>query len=111
MGGRLLGNPLGFSTRVYLLSNIFKDFIRGRWWFDVVYSYGLDAANFRIIGLSAILLIIVALLQEKGSVREMLDKQDFAIKVIVLTVGVFVVFMLGVYGTQYDVGSFIYQQF
>lgn len=111
MGGRLLGNPLGISTRIHILSCIFKDFVRGRWWSDIVYKYGLNAANFRIIGLSAILLIIVALLQEKGSIREMLDRQDFIVKVIVLTVGVYIVFLLGVYGTQYDVGSFMYQQF
>ena len=111
MGGRLLANPLGISTRIHILSCIIKDFVRGRWWSDVVYSYGLNANNFRIIGLSAILLIIVALLQEKGSIREMLDRQDFIVKVIVLTAGLYIVFLLGVYGTQYDVGSFMYQQF
>ena len=111
MGGRLLANPIGVTTRLRIIRSIFKDFVHGKWWSKSVYSYGLNATNFWIIIFSAILLIVVAILQEKGSVREMFERQDFVFKVVVLTVAVYVVFLLGVYGTQFNVGSFMYQQF
>lgn len=111
MGGRFLGNTIGFYTRMLMIKSIFTDFIRGRFWDTAVYRMGVDRFNFLILIVSICFLILVSVMQEKCSVRKAFEKQNYLFKVIILCTAFYVVFLFGIYGSEYDVGSFMYQQF
>ena len=111
MGGRFLANRLGMGTRITMIKSIFTDFLQGELWNNTIYSYGVNAFNFIVIAVGVCALIIVATMQEKFAIREEFEKQNFVFKALVLCFAFFVVFLFGVYGTGYNVGSFMYQQF
>lgn len=111
MGGRFLGNTIGLYTRVLMIKSICIDFIHGRFWDSAVFGMGLDRFNFLILVISIGILIAVSIMQEKCSLRKVFEQQNYVFKVVILCFAFFTVFLFGVYGSQYDVGSFMYQQF
>lgn len=111
MGGRFLGNTLGMQTRILIVKNIIGDLLKGRIWSSQIYTCGLDAFNFVIVIMGIVILIVVSLLQEKMSIRKAFESQNFVFKLIILCCAFYAVFIFGVWGAEYDVGSFMYQQF
>lgn len=111
MGGRFLGNTIGFHTRMVMIKSIFTDFTHGRFWNSVVYQMGVNQFNFLILIVSICILILVSVMQEKCSVRKVYEQQNYLFKVAILCIAFYVVFLFGIYGPEYDVGNFMYQQF
>lgn len=111
MGGRFLGNTLGVQTRMLILKSIVGDLFKGRIWHEKIYACGLNPFNFVIVIMGIVLMIVVSLLQEKMCIRKVFEEQNFIFKLIILCSAFYIVFIFGVYGSEYSVGSFMYQQF
>ncbi len=76
-----------------------------------LFELGLDRANFTVAVLSIFVLWCVSMLQERGSVREMIAKQNLVFRYLILYIAIFSVMIFGIYGPGYDASSFIYGQF
>ncbi len=74
-------------------------------------SLGLDGIEFTILAVSVLLLFIVSLLQEKGSVRERIAAKPLVLRWVIWMALLFYVILLGNYGPGYSSAEFIYQGF
>lgn len=72
---------------------------------------GLDGPNLGVVVLGLGILLIVSALQEKGSVRELLARQNLVFRWVILFGLIFGIVLLGMYGPGYDMQSFIYERF
>ena len=77
-----------------------------------LFRYGLGAPEMTLLLLFVALLIGVDVLNSRGiSVRGLLAEQPLPVRWVVLLLGVLAVFLFGVYGLDFDAGSFIYMGF
>ncbi len=110
-GGRLLTRPgMLFQTKA-IGGRILKYFepwalLNGR-----VFDYGMSAKDFNVIIASVLLLIYISNLQEKGSVREMVKKQNIVFRYMLLLGIIFAILIFGIYGPGYTAGSFAYMNY
>lgn len=74
-------------------------------------ALGLSGADWAAAGLGILLMFGVSILQGKGSVRELLDRQPAAVQYAAVFGMFLVVLVAGVYGQGYDASQFIYNQF
>ncbi|MBR3149564.1 MAG: MBOAT family protein [Eubacterium sp.] len=75
-------------------------------------SYGLDLNNIFVVVVAIIILLAGDIMQEKMNVRhKLITENSFALRWVVILVGVFMVLIFGIYGPGYDASSFIYQEF
>ena len=74
-------------------------------------NLGLDSKDLLVFLLAVAVLWVVSLLQQKGSLRQRVEKQSFLIRYPVYLIAVFVILIFGIYGPGYDVAQFIYMQF
>lgn len=71
---------------------------------------GLQAADFNVIVLSFIIVLVISVMQERGvKIRECLEKQGLPFRWLVLLCGIFAVIIFGVYGPKYNAADFIYK--
>jgi len=81
-------------------------------WTDGSYlKHGLDAKDLDVLVVSLVVMIVVSMLQERGSVRRMLAGQTLWFRWTVYILGLFSVMIFGVYGPGYNASQFIYMQF
>lgn len=95
---RMIGR--GFST---FNPQVFVD--------GTLFSFGLDWIEFTILVVSMVIFEWVTLKQQKGWIRERLEKKNIVIRWIVLYALLFYVILLGQYGPGYSASEFIYQNF
>ena len=76
-----------------------------------VFAMGLDKKDFLVLAAGIVLLFAVNYLQQKGSVREKLERCPFWIRYPVYILAVLSVLVLGVYGPGFDQSQFLYMQF
>jgi hypothetical protein len=50
-------------------------------------------------------------MQEQGSVRELLSKQNIVFRWAVIYIAIFSILIFGIYGPGFDASSFVYMQF
>ena len=74
-------------------------------------KYGLDAKDLDVLLVALGVLITVSILQERGSVRQMLARQTLWFRWSVYLLGLFSVLIFGIYGPGYNAAQFIYMQF
>ena len=74
-------------------------------------NMGLDAKDWNVMIVSIAVLLIVSLMQERFSVREKLEKQNFIFRYAVYLAAVTVILIFGMYGPGYNASQFIYMQF
>lgn len=88
-------------------------FVFNPWtWTDGSYlKHGLDAKDVDVLCISVCALLVVSMLQERGSVREMLRRQTLWFRWTVYLLGLFGTLVFGVYGPGYNAAKFIYMQF
>ena len=80
--------------------------------FDVSFlNLGLDMANYVVIFLGLLVVFVVSNLQQNGSVRKMIQKQNLVFRWIIYIALLFAVLILGMYGPGFDASEFIYGQF
>ena len=69
-------------------------------------------ADFVIIGIGIILMLIVGIMQEKGiKVREKVSKKNIIIRWTLYYILIFSIIIFGIYGPGYEASNFIYGQF
>jgi len=77
-----------------------------------IYELGLDAANFWIMIVSIILLLIIDGLCKRGiSVRQAILKQDYWFQCLVFVLSIWFILTFGIWGPNFDSKNFIYFQF
>lgn len=74
-------------------------------------NMGLDTKDWNVMIVSIAVLLIVSLMQERFSVREKLEKQNFIFRYAVYLAAVTVILIFGMYGPGYNASQFIYMQF
>lgn len=76
------------------------------------YNMGLDRADFTVMVLSIVLLLLVDYVQERGvDIREKLSQQGIVFRWIVYFAAFILLLVFGKYGPGYDASNFIYQGF
>ena len=76
-----------------------------------LFRLGLDAPNFILMVISLLVLLIVSFLQEKGSVREQIARQNLVFRWIIWFALIFGILIFGMYGPEYHAADFIYRGF
>lgn len=76
-----------------------------------LYECGIEQKNFIALLLCIAVVIWMEHLQEKGNIREMLEKQHIIVRWGIYLGALFVVLVLGVYGPGYSANQFLYGQF
>lgn len=76
-----------------------------------LYSLGLDRIDFWIMIYGLLILLIVSIFQQKGSVRERIAQQNLLFRWQLWILLFVVVLLFGMYGEGYDAASFIYGGF
>ena len=72
---------------------------------------GLPPIEWVVLIVSLLVLLTVSLLQQKGSVREMIDKKVLPVRWLIWFALLFYTILLGEYGPGYSAAEFIYQGF
>ena len=79
---------------------------------DSIYSCGLDIKNFRILVISVCVLIFTDICNRCGiKVRNVIMKQDYWCRCLVMIVAICFILIFGKWGSGYDANGFIYFQF
>ena len=76
-----------------------------------IYEFGIGRANFLALLLCIGLMAVMEHFQEKGSIREMLERQHLFVRWGVYLGAIALVIVLGVYGPGYSATQFLYGQF
>ena len=76
-----------------------------------LYSLGLDGKDMAVVFLGLFVLLVVSVLQEKGSVRDMIDQQNIWFRWFVYYLLFFIIVIFGKYGPGYNASDFIYKGF
>ena len=76
-----------------------------------LFTYGLDWPQLVLIAGSVLLLWGVSMLQERASVRELLEEQNIVFRWAVIFAAIFSILIFGIYGLVYDAAAFIYAQY
>ena len=75
-------------------------------------AMGLGAADWGVLILALLILLIVDLLHEKEvQIRQLIQRQNLILRGGIYLAAVWLVILFGVYGFQYDASQFIYFQF
>ena len=74
-------------------------------------NWGLGGKDLIVAALSVVLLWVIDVCQEKGSVREKISGWNIVIRWTLIYAALFAVIIFGIYGPGYDASAFIYNQF
>lgn len=80
-------------------------------WNGAMLNLGLGSVDFIIVIVSLFILLIVSLLQKKGSVRDMIAARKLPIRWLIWYILLFWVILFGNYGPEFNAADFIYQGF
>ena len=72
---------------------------------------GLERVDFLILFFGMLLLILVSMVQRRGSVRQRIRQWNLPVRVVVWYGLFLIVLLFGAYGVGYDASQFIYNQF
>lgn len=82
--------------------------------FAEIDTLGLGKPDYLLLMVCTVFLFLVSLVQETHSdttIRQMLDKQHFAVRYVFLLTGILALLVFGVYGPGFDPTAFVYMQF
>ena len=80
-------------------------------WNGAILELGLNVPEFAIVILSLLLLLVVSILQQKDSVRNLIASRPLPIRWLIWYALLFTVILFGCYGPEYSAAEFIYQGF
>ncbi len=111
--GRIISRAQSFRCALEMLGRMLT-----HWW-DLSFlldgtlrKLGLDQANWFVLFLGTLLLLIVDLLHEKDvRIRDSLSREFVVIRWFVCIAAVLAILIFGIYGPAYSAASFIYEQF
>ena len=96
---------------ISMLKRIVTDFTPWVLFDGSLYEFGISSHSFIALILCVILMMIVESMQEKGNMREMLEKQHIIVRWGIYLGAIALVTVLGVYGPGYSATQFLYGQF
>lgn len=77
-----------------------------------LFSMGVSQSQFYVLVIALLFLLLISYVQEKGYIiREELDKQNTVFRGMIYIAFLVSIILFGVYGSGYNAGAFIYQQF
>ena len=76
-----------------------------------LYEFGIEARSFMALLLCVVLVMVIEHFQEKGNLREMLEKQHIFLRWGIYLGAIALIAVLGVYGPGYSAAQFLYGQF
>lgn len=109
--GRLLTVPGHLQTTWDILKQIAAKFDIWILFDGSLYNYGLNQKNFWMAMAGVFVLWCVSMLQEKGSVREMIARSNTVIRWIIYYAAFFAVIIFGVWGAGYSSTGFTYMNY
>ena len=80
-------------------------------WNGRLFELGLDKKDWLVLLLACLVLLVVSWIQEKDSVRRVIEGQKIWIRWTIYIVAIFVILILGIYGPGFDANQFLYMQF
>ena len=101
----------GLREGLSMLKRIFTDITPWVLFDGTIYQFGIENRNFMALILCIILMAVIEHLQEKGNVRELLEKQHLIVRWGIYLGAIALVAVLGVYGPGYSATQFLYGQF
>ncbi len=110
-GGRLLTRPGTLHQSWYVLKAAVREFNPWVLFDGTLYKFGLDRQDFTLALMCIALFGFVSHLQQKGSVREMIAKQNLIVRWAIYLGAIFAVLILGIYGPGYDASAFVYMAY
>jgi D-alanyl-lipoteichoic acid acyltransferase DltB (MBOAT superfamily) len=102
-------SSIGKTAKVF-----FSTFTATNWhilWDGSLLKLGLGYLDYAIIAFGIILMLTVSLLQNKGSVREMISRRPYPVRFLIYYGLFLIILLMGAYGIGYDASQFIYNQF
>lgn len=79
---------------------------------NALFDAGLSKMNILILLVALCILFLADICKYRSiSVREVIQKQNYVVRTVVLVVSVLFIFVFGIWGTGYDAAGFIYFQF
>ena len=72
---------------------------------------GLSMADYMVLLLGVIVMLMVSLIQRSGSVREKIGKRPYPVRFALALILFIIVLVIGAYGVGYDSSQFIYVSF
>ncbi len=104
--GMMLFRSHSFMSFINMVKNMFSH-SNGN-----IYNYGLVKADFIVLIVYSILLLVIGIYKEKnGNIYDKLCKKHFLIQYAVWAILMLGIAILGLYGPGYDASSFIYGEF
>ncbi len=103
----------GLKTSLSMIRSFFAA------WYDLSFftdgrllKLGLEAAEWNLLAVMVLIMIIVSVLHEKGvSIREQIRAQGVVFEMLVVIISITAILILGAYGPGFDASRFIYQRF
>ena len=72
---------------------------------------GMTWGDWIVVAVGTLLMLVISLIQRKGSVRAQLDAQPVALQCVLFALLLYLVLIFGAYGIGFDANQFIYNQF
>lgn len=100
--GELFFRAEGLSKGLKMFSKIFTDFTFATLKDGSLFKFGMDKQDYIILIVSAVLLFIIGILQEKGiNIRNSIAKKNIAVQFAVYYALILFIIIFGAYGTGY----------
>ncbi|MDO5539804.1 MAG: MBOAT family O-acyltransferase [Eubacteriales bacterium] len=109
--GRLLTVPGHIRTSLDILKQIAAKFDVWILFDESLYNYGLNRKNFWVAMAGIFVLWCVSMLQERGSVREMIARNNAVVRWTIYYLAFFAVIIFGVWGAGYSNTGFTYMNY
>lgn len=109
--GRLITVPGHLRTTLDVLEKIAEQFDIWILFDGSLYNYGLNQKNFILAIVTIFILWAVSMLQERGSVRDMIARQNIVFRWIIYYIAFFSVLIFGMYGAGFNNAVFAYMQY
>ena len=101
----------GVTAAIAMTISILTNFNPEILWNGRVFQLGLDTKDWKVLLSACAVLLVVSYLQEKGSVREKIEKLSAWVRWPIYIVAIFAILIYGIYGPGFDASQFLYMQF
>lgn len=105
------GRAASFTEGLKMWKSMFSTFNPYILFDKSLYNLGLSMQDFSVLIIALAVFFVVSLLQQTGSVREKLSRQNVAFRWLILYILLFSTIIFGFYGPGYDPADFIYAGF
>ena len=102
----------GLHDSIVLISSIIHDHNPWILFDGSLYKCGLDRANFNLMIVAILVLTVADIYKKKGiKIRELISKQDYWFRWLVIVGSICTILVFGIWGSQYNEAAFIYFRF